>query len=126
VPIGYAAHAMSVTVFTAASTKPTSSTSRPHVIPGQQYKFSTINVVTPLNSYSMLPFPNTKNTPLVKPGYQEAHHLYDEMQKHFANKAYTTAASSEVVIVKIWMINHVPTKKNPLPVLVSHSYNSII
>ena len=112
---------MLITVPTAASTKPTLSTLRPHVVPGRQYKFNAINVVTPLNPYSMLPSPNTKNTPLIKPGYQEAHHLYDEMQKPFANKAYTTAANAEVVVIKIWMMTHLPTKKNPLTVLVSFS-----
>jgi len=122
VPIGYVAHSTPATVPTAASMKPISSTPQPlHVVPGRQYKFNAINVVAPLNPHSMLPFPNTKNTPLVKPGYQEAHRLYDEMRKHFANKAYTTAANAEVVVVKIWMMTRVPTKKNPLTVSVSRS-----
>ena len=120
VPIGYVAHAMPVT---AASMKPTSaSTPWPSVIPGRQYKFNAINVVAPLNPYSMLPFPNTKNTPLIKPGYQEVHHLYDDMRKHFANKAYSTAANAEVVVVKIWMKTRVPSKKNPLDISVSRSW----
>ena len=113
-PIGYVAHSTPATVPTAVSTKLIPSTSQPpHVVPGWQYKFNAINIVAPLNPHSMLPFLNTKNTPLVKPRYQEAHCLYDEMRKHIANKAYTTSANTEVVVVKIWMMTHVPTKKNP-------------
>ena len=130
VPIGDVGHGMQFTVQvpipTSSSMVPTSKmtpSQPPYVIPGRQYKFNAINVVAPLNTHSMLPFPSTKSTPLTNPGYQDAHRLYNDMRKHFANKAYSTSANAELIIIKIWMMTRIPNKKAPLPVSVSRLMN---
>jgi len=120
VPIGDIGHGMQVTIPIAATSMAPKSSAHPppHVIPGRQYKFNSINVVAPLNTHSMLPFPNTKNPPLLNPGYQDAHRLYDDMRKHFANRAYSTVANAEVVVIKLWMMTRVPNRKHPIPISV--------
>jgi hypothetical protein len=45
-------------------------------------------------------------------GYQEAHHLYDEMRQFFARKA-TAEHQSEVVIIKFTMMSWKPGYRNP-------------
>lgn len=54
----------------------------------------------------------------VKPGYQEAHKLYDEMRQFFAQKAMSVHAG-EVVVIKVSMMSWKPGNKNPSIVSVS-------
>ena len=73
----------------------------------------------PINSCSTLPFPALKLKSLINPGYQEAHQFYNEMRTHFANKAYSSVANAELIVVKVWMMMRVPNRKSPAPVSVS-------
>jgi hypothetical protein len=56
-------------------------------------------------------FVSDPNLP-VQPGYQEAHKLYDEMRKFFAQKAMSVHGG-EVVVIKVTMMSWKPGKKNP-------------
>ena len=53
-----------------------------------------------------------------KPGYQEAHQYYCEMREHFASKAYISISNAELIVVKVWLMTHVPAKKKPMCVSV--------
>lgn len=48
----------------------------------------------------------------IKPGYQEAHKLYDDMRQFFAQKAMSVHGG-EVVVVKVTMMLLKPGHKNP-------------
>jgi len=48
----------------------------------------------------------------VKPGYQEAHKIYDEMRQFFAQKAMSVH-QGEVVVIKTTMMSLKPGNKNP-------------
>ncbi|KAF8178256.1 hypothetical protein BJ912DRAFT_856337 [Pholiota molesta] len=87
----------------------------PQIIPGSQYKYSTINVVAPTNMHSSLPFPSVLGAPLVNPGYQEAHEVYKRMRTYFQNQAYSNVANSELITAQFWMSVHLPNKKKPTP-----------
>jgi len=85
-------------------------------IPERQERISRINIPPMPNIYSAAPFPRSMNSPLVNPGYQEAHQLYNEMRCHFANKAFSTVANAEVIVVKVWMMTRLPGKKSPVTI----------
>src|SRR5882762_4578507 len=48
----------------------------------------------------------------VKPGYREAHKLYDDMRQFFAQKAMSVHAS-EVVVIKVTLMSWKPGNRNP-------------
>lgn len=54
----------------------------------------------------------------IKLGYQEAHQYYCEMREHFASKAYISISNAELVVTKVWLMTHAPTKKKPMCVSV--------
>jgi hypothetical protein len=64
------------------------------------------------NAFASLPIPQLKPSPL-NPGYHEAHRYYDEMRQYYASKAYTSAATAELVVVKVRLVTLEPGKKNP-------------
>jgi len=70
------------------------------------------------NPFASLPIPQLKPLP-VNPGYHEAHRYYDEMRQYYASKAYTSAATAELIVVKVRMVTLEPGKKNPTLVSVS-------
>jgi hypothetical protein len=47
-----------------------------------------------------------------QPGYREAYTRYDEMQRFFAQKAFTVH-NGKVVVIKITMMSLKPGNKNP-------------
>ena len=53
----------------------------------------------------------------VKPGYQEAHKIYDEMQQFFTQKAMSVH-QGKVVVIKTTMMSLKPGHKNPSVILV--------
>lgn len=69
----------------------------------------------PLGTGKLKPLPE-------KPGYNEAHRYYDEMRQYYASKAYTSAATAELVIVKVRMVTLEPGKKNPTLISVGVVY----
>jgi len=54
----------------------------------------------------------------VKPGYREAHKLYDDMRQFFAQKAMSVHAG-EVVVIKVTLMSWKPGNRNPSIVSVS-------
>lgn len=48
----------------------------------------------------------------VQPGYQDAHHIYDEMRQFFAQKAMSVHGG-EVVVIKVTMMSLKPGNRNP-------------
>jgi hypothetical protein len=56
--------------------------------------------------------PNFISSPMpLQPGYQEVHTRYDEMQRFFAQKAFTVH-NGEVVVIKVTMMSLKPSNKN--------------
>lgn len=60
-------------------------------------------VVTPGRSGHYEPTPTFFNNKLLRPGYQEAHLMYDQMRTYFANQAYNNQ-NWELVVVKASMM----------------------
>jgi len=54
----------------------------------------------------------------LRPGYQEAHNMYNDMRNHFAQRAYSSN-NFELVVVKVTMMSLKPGNKNPSIVSVS-------
>jgi hypothetical protein len=77
-----------------------------------------------LNPVAALSIPQLKPSP-VNPGYQEAHQYYDEMRRYYASKAYTSAATAELVVVKVRMVTLQPGKKKTTFVSVSEFFCTI-
>lgn len=73
------------------------------------------------NPFATLPIPQLKPSP-VNPGYNEAHKYYDEMRQYYASKAYTSAATAELVVVKVRMVTLEPGRKKPTLVSVSSAF----
>ena len=71
-----------------------------------------LNLPAITNPFATLPIPKLNPSP-ENPGYNEAHRFYDEMRQYYASKAYTSAATAELVIVKVRMVTLEPGKKNP-------------
>lgn len=71
-----------------------------------------LNLPATANPFASLSIPQLKPAP-ANPGYNEAHQYYDEMRKYYSSKAYTSAATAELVIVKVRLVTLEPKKKNP-------------
>jgi hypothetical protein len=62
-------------------------------------------------------FPKMREQPLVNPGYQEAHLLYNEMRQFYATLAYSSS-NTELVVVRARMATMLEGKRSPTPVSV--------
>ena len=47
------------------------------------------------------------------------------MWQYYASKAYTSMATAEIVIVKVWMVTLEPGKRNPTLISVSNVFFSL-
>ena len=69
-------------------------------------------VFTPGQQIHTMDIPDFLARGSVRPGYQEAHELYDEMRTYFARRAFTSN-NFELVVVKVMMMWMKPGNKNP-------------
>jgi hypothetical protein len=79
-----------------------------------------LNIPVPhhISAASRFPsFSSFKPAPF-KPGYQEAHQYYCDMREYFASKAYIGISNAELIVVKVRLMTHPPTRKNPICVSV--------
>jgi hypothetical protein len=84
-----------------------------------------LNLPAIANPLASLSIPQLKpQASPANPGYNEAHRHYEEMRQYYASKAYTGAATAELVIVKVRMVTLEPGKKNPTLISVGVVYFS--
>jgi hypothetical protein len=79
-------------------------------------------ITNPFASLSIPPAGQRPKPSPANPGYNEAHQYYDEMRQYYASKAYTSAATAELIIVKVRMVTLEPGKKNPTLISVGFVY----